>query len=96
MANTRENAVTAGPGSDFRVAVLGALIPFGGGLLFLVGFLWLTWFGIVLAALGALWWAVWWRKKHDKKFFPRDVEGGPFVLTIVLTVILFIAALASM
>jgi hypothetical protein len=96
VANTKQNAVTAGPGSDFRVATLGALIPFGGGLMFLVGFLWLTWFGVILAAGGSLWWALWWRKKHNKKFFPRDVEGGPFVLTIVLTVILFIAALASM
>jgi hypothetical protein len=96
VANSNQNAVSAGTGSDIRVAVLGALIPFGGGLMFLVGFLWLTWFGVILAAGGAVWWAVWWRRKHNKKFFPRDVEGGPFVLTIVLTVILFIAALASM
>ena len=96
MANTRQNAVSAGTGSDIRAATVGAMIPFGGGLMFLVGFLWMSWFGIILAAAGAVWWAVWWRKKHGGKFFPRDVEGGPFVLTLVLTVIFFIAALASM
>ncbi|CAM3567400.1 hypothetical protein KIPE111705_14500 [Kibdelosporangium persicum] len=94
MDYTRKNAVTAGPGSDFRVATLGAMMPFGAGLLVLVGYAWMGVFGVILAVLGGVWWAVWWRRKH-KKFFPRDVESGPFVLTIVLMVILFIAALAS-
>jgi hypothetical protein len=89
------NRVSAGVGSDFRAAVLGAMMPFGAGLLVLVGYLWLQVFGVILAVGGGIWWAVWWRRKHGK-FFPRDVEGGPFILTIVLTVILFIAALASM
>ncbi|RSM78957.1 hypothetical protein DMH04_32270 [Kibdelosporangium aridum] len=95
MANTQQNAVSAGTGSDFRVAALGAIMPFGLGMLVLVGYAWIGVFGIVLGLLGAVWWAVWWRRKHNKKFFPRDVEGGPYVLTLVLTVILLIAALAS-
>ena len=96
MANSTQNTVTAGTGSDIRAATLGALIPFGCGLMFLVGFLWLGWFGVFLALGGSIWWAVWWRKKHGGKFFARDVEGGPFVVTIAITVILFIAAIASM
>ncbi|MFC0113110.1 hypothetical protein [Kibdelosporangium aridum] len=95
MANTQQNAVSAGTGSDFRVATVGAIMPFGLGMLVLVGYAWIGVFGIILSLLGAVWWAVWWRRKHNKKFFPRDVEGGPFVLTLVLTVILLIAALAS-
>ncbi|MCE7011940.1 hypothetical protein LWC34_55390 [Kibdelosporangium philippinense] len=95
MANSQPNAVSAGTGSDFRVAVVGALMPFGLGLLVLVGYAWIGVFGVILGLLGALWWAVWWRRKHNKKFFPRDVEGGPFVFTLVLSVILFVAALAS-
>ncbi|SMD23268.1 hypothetical protein [Kibdelosporangium aridum] len=95
MANTQQNAVSAGTGSDFRVATVGAIMPFGLGMLVLVGYAWIGVFGIILGLLGAVWWAVWWRRKHNKKFFPRDVEGGPFVLTLVLTVILLIAALAS-
>jgi hypothetical protein len=93
--NAVSNRVTAGVGSDFRVAVLGALMPFGAGALVLLGYMWLDALGVILAIAGGIWWAVWWRRKHGK-FFPRDVEGGPFILTIVLTVILFIAVLASM
>nr|WP_042189594.1 hypothetical protein [Kibdelosporangium sp. MJ126-NF4]CEL18776.1 hypothetical protein [Kibdelosporangium sp. MJ126-NF4]CTQ96371.1 hypothetical protein [Kibdelosporangium sp. MJ126-NF4] len=95
MANSGENAVSAGTGSDVRVAILGAVMPFGLGLLVLLGYAWLGFFGAVLGVLGAVWWAVWWRRKHDKKFFPRDVEGGPFVFTLVLTVILFVLTLAA-
>jgi hypothetical protein len=88
------NSVSAGTGSDFRVAVLGTLMPLGLGMAVLVGYAWLEFFGAILAIGGAVWWAVWWRRKHGK-FFPRDVQGGPFILTIVLTVILFIIALAT-
>jgi hypothetical protein len=95
VTDSSNNAVSAGIGSDVRAAVVGALMPFGAGLAVLVGYLWLTVFGVILAVAGGIWWAVWWRRKHGK-FFPRDVEGGPFVLTIVLTVVLFICALASM
>ncbi|ONI79177.1 hypothetical protein ALI144C_25395 [Actinosynnema sp. ALI-1.44] len=95
MVNSGENAVSAGTGSDFRVAIVGALMPFGLGLLVLLGYAWLSFFGAILGLLGALWWALWWRKKHNKKFFPRDVEGGPFVLTLVLAVLLFIVTIAA-
>ncbi|MEV4314395.1 hypothetical protein [Actinocrispum sp. NPDC049592] len=95
MTDSSNNAVTAGWGSDIRAAAVGALMPFGAGLLVLVGYLWLDVFGVFLGLGGAIWWAVWWRRKHGR-FFPRDVEGGPFILTIVLAGILFIAALASL
>jgi hypothetical protein len=95
VTDSSNNAVTAGWGSDIRAAVVGALMPLGAGLLVLVGYLWLEVFGVFLAVAGGIWWAVWWRRKHGR-FVPRDVEGGPFVLTIVLAVVLFIAAIASM
>jgi hypothetical protein len=96
VTDSSPNTVSAGFGSDVKAAVVGALMPFGAGVLVLAGYLWLDIFGIVLAAAAGIWWAVWWRRKHHGKFFPREVEGGPFVLTIVLVAVLFIAALASM
>jgi hypothetical protein len=93
VTDSSYNSVSAGTGSDIRAATVGALMPLGLGLIVLVGYIWLDVLGIFLALGGAVWWAVWWRRKHGK-FFPRDVEGGPFVLTVVLVVILLIIALA--
>jgi hypothetical protein len=89
-----DNSVSAGLASDFRMAVLGALMPLGAGLAVLVGYIWIDAFGVILGIAGIIWWAVWWRRKHGR-FFPRDVENGPFVLTIVLVGILVIAGIAS-
>lgn len=95
MSDTLENSVSAGLGSDFRAAAVGALMPLGAGLAALVGYIWVDVFGVLLAIGGVIWWAVWWRRKHGK-FFPRDVQNGPFVLTIVLVAVLFVVAIAIM
>jgi hypothetical protein len=95
VADTLENSVSAGIGSDFRAAAVGALMPLGAGLAALVGYIWLDAFGIILAVAGAIWWAVWWRRKNGK-FFPRDVQNGPFIVTLVIVAILAIVAFASM
>jgi hypothetical protein len=89
-----DNSVSAGVASDFRMAVLGALMPLGAGLAVLVGYIWLDAFGVILGIAGIIWWAVWWRRKNGK-FFPRDVQNGPFILTIVLVGILVIVGIAS-
>jgi hypothetical protein len=92
--SARANSVSAGVGSDVRAAVVGALMPFGAGMLILVGYVWLGAFGVILAIAGSIGWAVWWRRRHGA-FFPRDVETGPFVGTIAIAAIAFIIALAQ-
>lgn len=93
-ANSGVNRVSAGLGSDLRAATVGALMPFGAGMLVLLGYQWLDVFGIFLGVGGAVWWAVWWRRKHGA-FFPRDVRTGAFIGTIVIAVIAFLLAVAS-
>ncbi|TCO48042.1 hypothetical protein [Actinocrispum wychmicini] len=95
MSDTLENSVSAGLGSDFRAAAVGAMMPLGLGLAGLVGYIWVDVFGVILAIGGGIWWAVWWRRKHGK-FFPRDVQNGPFVLTSVLVAILLVVAIVIM
>jgi hypothetical protein len=92
---TESNSVSAGLGSDLRVAAVGAMAPFLAGVLVLLGYLWLGGFGIVLGLGGAVFWGVWWYRKHGK-FFPRDVNTGAFVGTIVLTVVVFVLVLLAM
>jgi hypothetical protein len=91
---TESNMVSAGLGSDLRVAAVGAMAPFLAGLLVLLGYIWLGGFGILLGLGGAIWWAVWWYRKHGK-FFPRDVNTGAFTITIVLTAVAFVVVLVS-
>jgi TRAP-type C4-dicarboxylate transport system permease small subunit len=87
--------VSAGLGSDLRVALVATLMPFGAGMLLLLGYLWFDFFGAILGVGAAIWWAVWWRKKHDGTFFPKDVKGGPFAGTIAIALVVFLFAISS-
>jgi hypothetical protein len=91
---TESNAVSAGLGSDLRVAAVGAMAPFLAGLLVLLGYAWLGGFGIVLGLGGAIFWGVWWYRRNGKSF-PRAVKTGPFAGSIVLTVIVFVLVLIA-
>jgi hypothetical protein len=76
----------AGPttvSQDLLAAAVGALMPLGAGILTLIGYLWLSFFGAVLGAAGAVVWFVWWRKKHGR-FFPTDLPGSTVVRLALL------------
>jgi hypothetical protein len=92
---TKPNSVSAGWGSDLRIAAVGAMAPFLGGLLVLLGYLWLGGFGLLLGIAAAVAWAVWWYRRNGRRFFPRDVATGPFYITIALTVAAFVLTLVS-
>lgn len=92
---TESNSISAGWGSDLRVAAVAAMAPFLAGLLVLLGYIWLGGFGILLGLGGAIFWAVWWHRRNDRAFFPRDVNGGAFTATIVLTGVAFVLILVS-
>ncbi len=89
---TESNAVSAGLGSDLRVAAVGAMAPFLAGLLVLLGYIWLGGFGIVLGLGGAVFWGVWWFRRNGT-FFPRDVNTRAFTITIVLTAVALVLVL---
>lgn len=92
---TTPNSVSAGLGSDLRVAAVGAMAPFLGGMLVLLGYLWMNGFGLLLGLGAAIAWGVWWYRRNDRRFFPRDVATGPFYITIALTVGALILVLVS-
>jgi uncharacterized Tic20 family protein len=77
-------------GSDLRIVAVAAMAPLLSGLLVLLGYIWLNGFGVVLGLGAAIGWIVWWRRRNDREFFPREMNNGAFVITVVLT----IAALA--
>jgi hypothetical protein len=93
---TTENSVSAGLASDLRVAAVGAMAPFLGGLLVLLGYLWLGGFGLLIGIGAAIAWGVWWYRRNGRRFFPRDVANGPFYITVALTVVVFVLTLVSM
>ena len=93
---TAPNSVSAGLGSDLRVAAVGAMAPFLGGLLVLLGYLWLGGFGLLLGIGAAIAWGVWWFRRNNRRFFPRDVATGPFYITIGLTAVVFVLILVAM
>src|SRR5262245_12371862 len=66
---TTPNSVSAGWGSDLRVAAVGAMTPFLPGLLVLLGYLWLGGFGLLLGIGAAIAWIVWWRRSNGRRFF---------------------------
>jgi hypothetical protein len=83
------NSVSAGTASDIKTFVAAALLPYGGGMLVLVGYLLLDgvfggFLGLIVAVLGA----VWWRNTHDKKFFPRDLPAKSMVILVVVDIVL--------
>lgn len=86
--------MSSGWGSDLRVASVGVMVPFLPGMLVLLGLMWLGGFGVVLGLAAAVWWGVWWYRKHDG-FFPKDVQGAPYVITIILTLVSFFIVLGS-
>ncbi|WP_130344481.1 hypothetical protein [Herbihabitans rhizosphaerae] len=90
--NDVENTVSAGTGSDIRVMTVAFVMPMM-ALAAIVGFVWGSWIGGIIGA--ALWvgWLVWWRSKHKGKFFPRDVQTGPFVITLIIAAIVFFVTL---
>lgn len=92
---TAPNSVSAGLGSDLRVAAVGAMAPFLGGLVVLLGYLWLGGFGLLLGLGAAIAWAVWWYRSNGRRFFPRDVENRPFYITIALTAVVFVLTLVA-
>ena len=93
---TTPNSVSAGWGSDLRLAAVGVMTPFLPGVLVLLGYLWLGGFGLLLGIGAAIAWIVWWRRSNGRKFFPRDVEAKPFYITIALTVVVFVLTLVAM
>jgi hypothetical protein len=87
--------VSSGWGSDLKVAAVAALAPFLAGTLALLGLLWLGGFGVVLGLAGAIAWGVWWYRRNGG-FFPRDVNGAAFGITIGLTAVaLFLLLIAA-
>lgn len=90
-----ENSVSAGIGSDLKVASVGLMTPIIFGVAILLGWEWLDAFGVLLGVAGAIWWAVWWYKRSGEKFFPREVNGGAYGITIIITVALLLFALLS-
>jgi len=87
--------VSAGVGSDLKVASVGAMTPFIFGVSILLGWMWLDVFGVLCGIAVSIWWAVWWYRRNDESFFPRDVDGGAYAITIIITVALAIFAIAS-
>ncbi|SFS68030.1 hypothetical protein [Saccharopolyspora flava] len=79
---------------DVRAAVIAALMPFGAGMLLALGYAWIGWFGLVLAAVGVAGWGYWWRDKHQE-WFPQQVTTGTVVgqtvLIAVITLLLFVS-----
>jgi len=67
--------VSAGLGSDIRITAVAAMTPFLAGMLVLLGYVWLGGFGVLLGIGAAVAWAVWWFRRNDRKFFPRDVDN---------------------
>ena len=85
--------MSAGLGSDLRITAVAAMTPFLAGMLVLLGYVWLGGFGVLLGLGAAIAWAVWWFRRNDRKFFPRDVNTGAFVITIGLTVVSLVLVL---
>jgi hypothetical protein len=71
------------------------MTPLLPGLLVLAGYVWIGGWGILLGLGAGIAWAVWWYRRNDRRFFPRDVRTAPFVISIVLTVVAFILALVA-
>ncbi|GAA2339700.1 hypothetical protein GCM10009854_15130 [Saccharopolyspora halophila] len=80
---------------DVLAASLAALMPLGGGLLLVLGYVWVGAFGAVLAAAGVAGWAYWWYGKNQQRWFPADLRGGQVggiaVLVAVITLLLFLS-----
>lgn len=87
--------MSAGWGSDIKVAAVAAMAPFLAGTLVLLGYLWIGGFGVVLGLAGAVGWGIWWFRRNSSAFFPRDVNGRAFTITVVLTVVVLVLVLAS-
>lgn len=92
---TDGNSVSAGLGSDLKVASVAAMGPFLAGMLALLGLLWIGGFGVVLGLAGAVAWAVWWYRRNDG-LFPREVDNRAFFITIALTAAALILVLVAM
>jgi hypothetical protein len=97
MTQAHNAPVPVGPtttSQDALAATLAALLPLGGGMLIMLGYVWIGVFGGILGAAGAAGWAFWWRKKN-KAFFPENLRGGSVggigALVAVITVLLFIS-----
>ncbi|MFC7344132.1 hypothetical protein [Saccharopolyspora griseoalba] len=79
---------------DVLAAALAALLPLGGGLLLVLGYAWLGWFGVVLAAVGDAGWGYWWYGKNEQRWFPESLRGGQVggiaVLVAIITLLLFV------
>lgn len=79
---------------DFLAMSLAALMPVAGGLLVMIGFLWVSYFGAFLGAAGAVAWGAWWHNKQGS-LFPKALQpssvGGVAALVGLLAVIFAIA-----
>lgn len=80
---------------DVLAASLAALMPLGGGLLLVLGYVWVGVFGVILAAAGVGGWAYWWYGKNQQHWFPDDLRGGQVggiaALVAIITVLLFLS-----
>lgn len=80
------NSEAVGPttvSQDLLAAALGALMTLGAGLLVLIGYSWLSAFGAVLGAAGAIAWGAWWRNKYGR-FFPKALQSATVVRLALL------------
>jgi hypothetical protein len=87
--------VSAGTASDVKTFVAAALLSLSAGLLIVLGYRFVGFFGgflgIVVAGF-AIWW---WKNLHDKVFpreLPRSSMLGLFVVTVVLSGLVFLMA----
>jgi hypothetical protein len=82
------NSVSAGTGSDVKTFLAAALLPFGGGMLVLAGYVLLdSFFGGLLGLVGAVLGVMWWRNVHGK-VFPRELPTRSVVILAAVAVAL--------
>ncbi|MER7115880.1 hypothetical protein ABT332_15465 [Saccharomonospora azurea] len=82
------NAVSAGPASDAKAFAAAALLTFTCGMVVLVGYVMIGFFGIILSLIGVVFGLVWWKERHGA-MLPRDLTAKSVVSLAVVALVLF-------